>query len=391
MVALVLWAASEYLGAPPSAGGSAEPAAAGASTPQDLVEPAIIAAERVQLHVETVLGDLDTVWDMIWAPDGSMWFSERAGRISRFDLAERTRTVVGEIPNVLESGEAGLMGVALHPDFPNTPMVYAVHSYDTGRGIGNRLVRMRFEDGSLSSPEALFNGWAGRRNHDGSRIVFGPDGFLYITMGDAGNRPVSQDLSSLNGKILRLTAEGEPAPGNPFGDHIWSFGHRNPQGLVFHPNGMLYSAEHGQRDEDELNLIEPGRNYGWPTLEGFCSTPQEEAYCAENDVVEPLHAWSPTVGIGGAEVYVGDAIEGWDGDLLAVSLRGEALYHIGLSEDGRKAVSIETILEGEYGRLRDVLVGPDGEVYIATSNRDGRGNPTANDDRILRLTAPVGR
>jgi glucose/arabinose dehydrogenase len=227
--------------------------------------------------------------------------------------------------------------------------------------------------------------------HRGSRIVFGSDGFLYITMGDAGNRPVSQDLSSLNGKILRLTAEGEPAPGNPFGDHIWSLGHRNPQGLVFHPNGMLYSAEHGQRDEDELNLIEPGRNYGWPTLEGFCSTPEEEAYCAANDVVEPLHTWSPTVGIGGVEVYVGDAIEGWDGDLLAVSLRGEALYHIGLSEDGRRAVSIETILEGEYGRLRDVLVGPDGEVYIATSNRDGRGDPTANDDRILRLTAPVGR
>ena len=359
------------------------------STPQTLgVERTITATGGVQLQVETVLGDLDTVWDMIWAPDGSMWFSERGGRISRLDLAERTGTLVGEVPNVLESGEAGLMGLALHPDFPETPMVYAAHSYDTGSGIANRLVRMRFENGSLGPPEVLLDGLAGRRNHDGSRVVFGPDGFLYMTMRDAGNRPFSQDLSSLNGKILRLTADGGPAPGNPFGDHIWSLGHRNPQGLVFHPNGMLYSAEHGAGDEDELNLIEPGRNYGWPTLEGFCNTAAEEAYCAANDVVEPLHSWFPTVGIAGADVYVGDAIEGWDGDLLAVSLRGESLYRVSLSDDGRRAVSAETIVEGDYGRLRDVLAGPDGEVYIATSNRDGRGDAAANDDRILRLTAP---
>ena len=362
---------------------------AGTSTPQTLgVERTITVGGGVQLQVETVLGDLDTVWDMVWAPDGSMWFSERAGRISRFDLAEQTRTVVGEVPNVLESGEPGLMGLALHPDFPDTPMVYAAHSYDTGSGIANRLVRMRFENGSLSTPEVLLDGLAGRRNHDGSRIVFGPDRFLYMTMGDAGNRPFSQDLGSLNGKILRLTADGDPAPGNPFGDHMWSLGHRNPQGLTFHPNGMLYSTEHGARDEDELNLIERGRNYGWPTLEGFCNTREEEAYCAANDVVEPLHTWSPTVGIAGAEVYIGDAIGGWDGDVLAVSLRGESLYHVGLSEDGRRAISFETIVEGDYGRLRDVLVGPNGEVYIATSNRDGRGDAAANDDRILRLSAP---
>ncbi len=339
-----------------------------------------------QVDVQTVIGDLDTVWDMIWAPDGSMWFSERGGRISRLDTTERTRTIVGEVPNVLESGEAGLMGIALHPDFPEVPMVYAAHSYDTGGGIGNRLVRMRLQDGLLGPPETLLDGLAGRRNHDGSRIAFGPDGFLYMTMGDAGNRPFSQDAGSLNGKILRLTEDGAPAPGNPFGDHIWSLGHRNPQGLVFHPNGLLYSAEHGSGDEDELNLIEPGRNYGWPTLEGFCDTRQEEAYCAANDVVEPLYSWSPTVGIAGAEVYTGDAVVGWDGDMLTVSLRGESLYHVSLSGDGRRAASAETILAGEYGRLRDALVGPAGEIYLATSNRDGRGRPASNDDRILRLT-----
>lgn len=341
-----------------------------------------------QVEVETVIGDLDTVWDMIWAPDGSMWFSERGGRISRLDLIERTRTVVGEVPNVLERGEAGLMGIALHPDFPDVPIVYAAHSYDTGDGIGNRLVRMRLQNGSLTYPETVLDGLAGRRNHDGSRIAFGADGFLYMTMGDAGSRPSSQDPSSLNGKILRLTEDGAPAPGNPFGDHIWSLGHRNPQGLVFHPNGLLYSAEHGARDEDELNLIEPGRNYGWPMLEGLCNTRQEEVHCAANNLVEPLHSWSRTVGIAAVDVYAGDAVEGWNGDILAVSLRGESLYRISLSDDGRRAVSAETILAGEYGRLRDVLAGPAGEIYLATSNRDGRGDPAPDDDRILRLTLP---
>ena len=277
------------------------------------------------------------------------------------------------------------MGIALHPDFPAVPILYAAHSYDTGGGIGNRLVRMRYENGSLGPPEILLDGLDGRRNHDGSRIAFGPDGRLYMTMGDAGNRPASQDAGSLSGKILRLTADGGPAPGNPFGDRIWSLGHRNPQGLVFHPEGMLYSTEHGAGDEDELNLIEPGGNYGWPALEGFCDT-REEPWCAANDAVEPLWAWSPTVGIAGADVYGGDAVAGWEGDILAVSLRGASLYRVRLSADGRRAVSGETLLAGAFGRLRDVLVGPGGEIYLATSNRDGRGRPSRGDDRILRLT-----
>ena len=336
--------------------------------------------------VETVIGGLDTVWDLIRAPDGSIWFSERAGRVSHLDPASGTRTVVGEVPDVLERGEAGLMGIALHPAFPAVPLLYAVHSYDTGGGIGNRLVRMRYEDGSLGRPEILLDGLAGRRNHDGSRIAFGPDGLLYMTMGDAGDRPASQDMGSLSGKILRLAVDGGPAPGNPFGDRIWSLGHRNPQGLVFHPEGMLYSTEHGAGDEDELNLVEPGGNYGWPALEGFCNTGEEAPWCAANDAVEPLWAWSPTVGIAGADLYAGDAVAGWDGDILAVSLRGASLYRVRLSADGRRAVSGETLLAGDFGRLRDVLVGPGGEIYLATSNRDGRGRPARADDRILRLT-----
>lgn len=346
----------------------------------------VTAPDGTRFGVETVTGGLDTVWDLIRAPDGSIWFSERAGRVSRLDPASGTRTLLGEVPGVLESGEAGLMGIALHPDFPAVPVLYAAHSYDTGGGIGNRLVRMRYENGSLGPPEVLLGGLAGRRNHDGSRIAFGPDGLLYMTMGDAGDRPASQDAGSLSGKILRLTADGGPAPGNPFGDRIWSLGHRNPQGLFFHPEGMLYSTEHGAGEEDELNLIGPGGNYGWPALEGFCDTREEERWCAANDAVEPLWVWSPTVGIAGADLYAGDAVAGWEGDVLAVSLRGASLYRIRLSADGRRAVSGETVLAGGFGRLRDVLVGPGGEIYLATSNRDGRGRPARGDDRIVRLT-----
>ena len=216
---------------------AASSAGCAASPGDGRVPETVTVPDGTRFGVETVIGGLDTVWDLIRAPDGSIWFSERAGRISRLDPASGMRTLVGEVPGVLESGEAGLMGIALHPDFPAVPTLYAAHSYDTGGGIGNRLVRMRYENGSLGPPEILLDGLAGRRNHDGSRIAFGPDGLLYMTMGDAGNRPASQDAGSLSGKILRLTADGGPAPGNPFGDRIWSLGHRNPQGLVFHPEG----------------------------------------------------------------------------------------------------------------------------------------------------------
>ena len=223
----------------------------------------------------------------------------------------------------------------------------------------------------------------------GSRLVVGPDGFLYMTMGDAGNRPMAQDLGSLSGKILRLTLDGEPAPGNPFGTRVYSYGHRNPQGIVFHPEtGDLYVAEHGPRTNDEVMRVAMGADHGWPSVHGFCDgdVDSEEDYCADNDVVEPLEAWTPTVGISGLDYYGSHRIPGWNGSLLVTSLRGATLWRLKLSEDGRSVVSTDAIYRGEYGRLRDVLVGPDGEVYIATSNEDGRGQPASDDDRILKIT-----
>jgi glucose/arabinose dehydrogenase len=209
-----------------------------------------------------------------------------------------------------------------------------------------------------------------------------------MTMGDASNGDLAQDKASPSGKILRLTLAGQAAPGNPFSSVIYSFGHRNPQGLVFQPGtGTLYSTEHGPNDNDEVNRIVAGRNYGWPTVHGTCDDDvgSERPFCQANNVVEPLATWTPTIAPSGADFYNGDLIPQWKGSLLFTSLKGAALYRLTLSANGQSVIAKETLFANQFGRLRDVLVAPDGSVYLATSNRDGRGSPSADDDRILRI------
>ncbi len=339
------------------------------------------------LRVETVASGLDTPWDLAWGPDEAIWVTERPGFISRVDPATGRVTRVGQL-SVTEQGESGLMGMAFHPDFSAQPYVYLAHSYSSGGGIWNRLIRMRYDGTRLGGPETLLEGIPGASIHDGSRLSVGPDRLLYMTTGDASNGAFAQDRASLAGKVLRLTLDGASAPGNPFGTAVYSYGHRNPQGLAFHPGtGRPYVTEHGPNDNDEVNRVEAGRNYGWPNVRGFCDgdAPGEQAFCQANGVVEPAAAWTPTIAPAGAAFYNADLIPGWKGSLLFTTLKGSALYRLTLSSDGGRAVGQEVLFQGQYGRLRDVLVGPDGTVYLATSNRDGRGSPAADDDRILRV------
>ena len=341
-----------------------------------------------ELRTETVVTGLDTPWDLAWGPDGQIWVSERGGRISRVNPATGSRSTAGQIPGVVESGESGLMGIAFHPDFQNEPFVYAAHSYSSGGGIRNRLVRARWDGQALDTPEVLLSDIPGSSIHDGSRLVVGPDRLLYMTTGDAANADLAQNLGSLAGKVLRLTLTGHPAPGNPSGSRVYSYGHRNAQGLVFHAtSGALYATEHGPGDNDEVNRILAGRNYGWPNVRGFCDDDagSERAFCQSNNVAEPLAAWTPTIAPAGADIYVADLIPHWRGSLLFTSLKGQALYRLVLSDDGQRVTSRETLFAGRFGRLRDVLVAPDGVIYIATSNRDGRGSPASDDDRIIRI------
>lgn len=377
--------AAEETGAAGEARAAGE-APGAAAAPRAAEETAGVAP--ASLSVETVASGLDTPWDLAWGPDGALWFTERPGRVSRLDPSTGEVTRVGEL-EVVERSESGLMGMAFHPDFQQEPYVYLAHSYSGRGGIRNRLVRMRYDGVRLEDPETLLDGIPGNPNHDGSRLAFGPDGWLYMTTGDAGRADLAQDLGSPAGKVLRLTPEGQPAPDNPFGSAVWSYGHRNPQGIVFHPRtGDLYISEHGPRDNDEVNRVVRGGNHGWPEVHGFCDgdTAGEEAFCRTHDVVEPLAAWTPTVAVAGMDFYGADLIPGWKGSLLVTSLAGATLFRLILSADGRRIVGREALYEDEFGRLRDVLVGPGGEVYLATSNRDGRGRPAPGDDRILRVT-----
>ena len=344
--------------------------------------------QQQAFNATTLVGNLNTPWDLVWGPDGMIWMSERGGRVSRLDPSTGQRTTAGTL-DVRESGEGGLMGIALHPDFARQPYVYAMHTSGGMIQHTNRLVRMRWDGRTLGAPQVLLDGIPAAGLHNGSRVVVGPDRMLYVTTGDAGSAGEAQDRRSLAGKILRVTLDGRPSPDNPFGDAVWSYGHRNPQGLVFHPTtGVLYETEHGPGDNDEVNIIRRGANYGWPDVHGRCDDDvgAERDFCRRHSVVEALVTWTPTIAPTGADFYMSDRIAGWRGSLLFTSLRAGTLHRATLSPDGTRILNVERLLVERFGRLRDVLVAPNGDVYLATSNRDGRGSPDRDDDRIIRLT-----
>jgi glucose/arabinose dehydrogenase len=281
--------------------------------------------------------------------------------------------------DVFSEGEAGLLGMALHPDFAQNRFVYLVYTARVGSGAVNRLVRYRELNQRLGERAVLVDNIRAATIHDGARLRFGPDGLLYMSMGDAADVSTSQDLGSLNGKILRFTDEGRTAPGNPFPSPIWSYGHRNPQGFDWARNGDLWETEHGPTGNDEVNLIQAGGNYGWPVITGS----QTRAGMAT-----PVLFFSPSIAPSGASFYRGTAIAGFRDDFFAGTLAGQSLLRVRFDPaDPRRVIGNERLLQGRYGRLRDVVSGPDGHLYVSTSNRDGRNTPVADDDRVLRIVA----
>ena len=312
-----------------------------------------------------VARDLEVPWAIAFLPDGSALVSERdRARIVHVPAGGGDARPVGDVPGVEPAGEGGLLGLAVSPDFGDDRAVFA---YLTG-AEDNRVVRMRFEDGRLSEPQVVLAGIRKAAVHNGGRIAFGPDGFLYVATGDAADLDAAQDKSSVNGKILRLTKDGESAPGNPFeGSPVWSYGHRNVQGLAWDSRGRLWASEFGQNEWDELNLIEKGRNYGWPVVEG----PQRR-----DGFTEPQASWRPDEASPSGIAIVGDAV-------YLAGLRGARLWRVPV--DGARAGEPRAYLTGEYGRLRSVSTAADGSLWLGTSNRDGRGDPREDDDKILRL------
>jgi glucose/arabinose dehydrogenase len=341
---------------------------------------------KPSIQVETVARGLETPWAIAFAADGRAFISERPGRIRVIKDGKLQREPWMEI-DAYEVGEAGLLGLALDPGFERSRFLYAAYTYRDGSGrLKNRLARLRDDPatGKGVIDRLLLDGLAGSNNHNGGRVKFGPDGKLYGTMGDAQNTSLSQNRSSLNGKILRLNPDGTIPSDNPFPQSpVYSYGHRNPQGLAWQPGtARLYATEHGPSGFqgcclDEVNLIEPGKNYGWPVIRG------DQTH--EGMVPPVLHSgnsetWAPC---GAAFVTRGP----WAGSLLFTGLRGQSLYRAVFDSNNPSKVALfERLFVREFGRLRDVAEGPDGALYLLTSNRDGRGRAGPDDDRVLRLT-----
>jgi glucose/arabinose dehydrogenase len=338
------------------------------------------------LKVETVVGGLQVPWSIVWAPDGRMIFTERAGRVRVFETGKLRPEPLFTVPDVEPSGESGLMSVVLHPQFVSNHFLYLSYAY-AGEGKRVRVVRYRETPSGLVDRKVIIEDIPAAQFHAGCRLRFGPDGKLYITTGDATQRDLAQRLDSLAGKILRVNDDGTVPADNPFvgrqnaRPEIWSYGHRNSQGIDWQPvTNLLFETEHGPsgfdgpEGGDEVNIVEKGKNYGWPLIRH-----QQTREGLESPLLEYTPACAPASGV----FYRGSVFSQFTGNFFFGCLRGERIIRVVL--DGRKVVSQENLLTGKYGRIRDVAEGPEGYLYFSTSNRDGRGSPAKDDDRIIRL------
>jgi quinoprotein glucose dehydrogenase len=356
------------------------------NSPQGVEE--VFRPEGDTVKVEVWVEDLQVPWSLIFLPDGRALVSERPGTVRLIEGGKVLERPYARL-DVAHTGEGGLMGLAIHPDFPKEPYVYAMHTYRRGEGLYNRVVRLKHRGMEGEMDRVVLDNIPGARLHNGGRIAFGPDGNLYVATGENFESDLAQDLNSLGGKILRVTPDGKVPPDNPFkGSPVYSYGHRNPQGLAWQPStGRLFASEHGPSGEfgrfghDEINIIVKGGNYGWPKVIGAGGM---------KEYVDPIVVWKKATPPSGMTFYRGDLIGHLKGDLLVATLRSESLIRLKFAGTGERVFLIERWFTnpsggGKYGRTRDVVEGPDGALYFLTNNTDGRGSPRNGDDRIYRI------
>lgn len=321
--------------------------------------------ELKKVTQKSVAGGLVVPWALDFLPDGRLLFTERPGNIRLIKRGARP-ILLQRITKVAAVGEGGLLGLAVHPLFKTKRFLYLYYTYQAGDRLFNRVVRYKFANNFLVEDKVIVDKIPGNVNHNGGRIKFGPDGLLYITTGDALKPGLAQNRHSLAGKILRVKDDGSIPKTNPFpGSPVYSFGHRNPQGLAWDNKGRLWATEHGSEAHDEVNLIEAGKNYGWPLIQGGESRPGLQRPVIQSGT----KTWAPA---GAAFLR---------GSLFFAGLRGQALFSLKIAQPKQP----KRFFYRRFGRLRDVVVGPDGFLYISTSNRDGRGYPRLGDDRIIKL------
>lgn len=334
------------------------------------------------ITVETWADNLLIPWSLLFLSETEALVSERGGKIKKIVNGKVLNEPYAEI-KIAHIGEGGLMGLAKHPDFPEQPFIYIMYTYTENSTLFNKVERYIHKGNSAEFDKIIIEKIPGGRTHDGGRIAFGPDNMLYICTGDIRQAEIAQDLKNTGGKILRVTSDGEIPDDNPFeGNPVFSYGHRNPQGLAWHPvNGDLFSSEHGPSGEyglsgmDIINVIKKGGNYGWPRVVGAAGV---EPY------IDPIIMWNSATPPSGMTFF--------HGDLFIATLRSRALIRIKLNKENNEynVTAIERWFandeyDGKYGRLRDAVVGPDNALYVITNNTDGRGRPFPGDDKILRI------
>lgn len=342
---------------------------------------------QTRFRVETVASGLEVPWAFAFLPSKDLLFTERRGRVRLIEKGRLRAEPVFVVPDVEPTSESGLMDISVHPNFASNNFVYLAYAYNND-GKRVKVVRYKYAGGAFTEPKSIIEGVPGAPNHAGMRARFGPDGKLYITAGDSTDWNLAQNTDSLAGKTLRLNDDGSIPRDNPYIDkagirpEIFSLGHRNAQGLAWQPgSGLMFQTEHGPSGfegrgggADEVNIVERAKNYGWPTIYGSRTAPGLEA---------PLLEYSPACAPASAMFYNGKAFPAFKGNFLFGCLRGQKIIRVVLN--GRTVVSQENLLSETYGRIREVAEGPDGFIYFSTSNRDGRGTPAKDDDRIMRI------
>jgi len=347
-------------------------------TPTQPSSDVITTQDGARVQAQVVVTNLEVPWSMAFAPDGRLFVTERPGRVRIIDIAGGTSELALTLDDTFAQGEAGTLGLALDPDFAASRFVYVYYSARAGNGAVNRVVRYREVGSRLGERVVLLDGIPADTIHDGGRIRFGPDGLLYISTGDASTQPLAQSLGSTAGKILRLNRDGTTPAGNPFGSPVYSYGHRNPQGFDWHPiTGELWASEHGATGNDEINVIRAGANYGWPAI---------QANATMAGMITPVTFFASAIAPSGASFARGRAVPLFENDLFVATLRGLHLLRLRIDPavSGR-IVAQERLFDQRFGRIRDVITGPDGFLYFCTNNRDGRGTPGASDDLIARV------